>query len=71
MNSLTVKIGFPNESPDKAGALVESLASDLRREIAADGKRLNPDIKRTDATAQDFGTVLALVLGTPSIIMVR
>ena len=69
MTKVPVQISFPEESPDKANALVESLAKDLRREVQDDGKHVDPEIVRIDATAQDFGTALVLVLGTPAIII--
>jgi hypothetical protein len=69
MEKNSVHISFPGVTPDKANGLAESLASDVRREVKDDGKSVEPDVQRTDKTAQDFGTTLVLVLGTPAVII--
>jgi hypothetical protein len=64
-----IKVVFPDETPDVAGRLAESLASEIRRSVKNNGLPVEPTIARTDPTAQDFGATLVLALGTPAIII--
>jgi hypothetical protein len=65
MSAQEICITFPEESPDFANQLAESLAVELRREVLKDGDSDSANVVRTDPTAQDFGTTLVLLLGTP------
>jgi hypothetical protein len=64
-----IEIVFPGKAPDLAGRLAESLATEIRRSVKDDGQPVEPKLARTDPTAQDFGTTLVLVLGTPAVII--
>jgi hypothetical protein len=61
----TVQISFPDTTPDVAGRLANDLAKEIRRSVKEGGRPIEPTLTRTDPTAQDFGTTLVLVLGTP------
>ncbi|MGO7443627.1 hypothetical protein ACC668_02825 [Rhizobium ruizarguesonis] len=69
MEQHKISINFPGESSDRANLLAESLAVELSREVQDEGKPVRPDIQRTDPAALDFGATIALVLGTPAIIV--
>jgi hypothetical protein len=69
MDKHSISISFGGVSPDAANSLAESLASDVRREVKEDGRSVSAEIKRTDPSAMDFGTTLAVVLGTPAVII--
>lgn len=69
MTQQFVEITFPDASPDSANYLVESLAKDIRGNVKEGGLPVDPEIVRTDPTAQDFGTTLTILLGTPAIII--
>ncbi len=64
-----VKISFPQKTPDVAGRLADSLATEIRRSVKDDGKPVESTVTRSDPTAMDFGATLVLVLGTPAIII--
>jgi hypothetical protein len=60
-----IEITFPGETPDVAGSLAESLRTEIKRELPSDKGSVSAEVVRTDPTAQDFGTTLILLLGTP------
>jgi hypothetical protein len=62
-----IEIAFPSKTPDVAGRLVEDLSKEIRRSVKEDGRPVEPTVVRPDPTAQDFGSTLVLVLGTPCI----
>jgi hypothetical protein len=64
-----ITISFPDVEPDEANYLAEDLAKDVSQELRAAGHKAEPEIRRTDPTAQDFGTTLVLVLGAPAVIV--
>jgi hypothetical protein len=61
----TVQINFPDATPDVANTLAESLGTELRQDLPRDQGPIQADVVRTDPQAQDFGTTLVLLLGTP------
>jgi hypothetical protein len=69
MTQQSVEITFPDVSPDVANSLAESLAEDIRGNVKDGGLPVDPEIIRTDPTAQDFGTTLTILLGTPAVII--
>jgi hypothetical protein len=62
-----IEIVFPSKTPDVAGRLVEDLSKEISRSVKEDGRSVEPTVVRSDPTAQDFGSTLVLVLGTPAI----
>lgn len=64
-----IEIAFQDVTPDAANALAESLSKDIRATVKDGGRPVEPLIGRTDPTAQDFGTTLTVVLGTPAVII--
>jgi hypothetical protein len=69
MDQTSIEIRFPGVTPDAANQLAESLADELQREVRVEGAPVKPEVRRTDRTAMDFGTTLAIVLGTPAVII--
>jgi hypothetical protein len=64
----TIEIAFPDKTPDIAGRLAEDLSKEIRRSVKEDGRSVEPTFARPNPTAQDFGSTLVLVLGTPALI---
>ena len=53
--------------PDVPASEAQNLLNDLKAALAVNG--IESQAARTDPTSQDFGSVLVLVLGTPTIII--
>jgi hypothetical protein len=64
-----IAISFPAKTPDVAGRLADSLATEIRRSVKDEGNAVEPTVARTDREAQDFGSTLILALGTPAVII--
>jgi hypothetical protein len=69
MTQHSVVIAFPDTSPDLANGYAESLAKEIRETVRDHGRAVDPQVTRTDGTAQDFGTTIVLVLGAPAVIV--
>ena len=69
MNQDSVRIAFPDETRKTAGLLIEDLEDEIKKEVKADTQPVKTEIRREDPEAQDFGTTLAVVLGTPAVIV--
>lgn len=57
-------ISFPDEPVGEAGAAV----ADLREHLAIVAPAVEADQRRTDASSQDMGATLAIVLGAPAVV---
>jgi len=66
---LRIVINFPEQSPNVRERLANDLAKAIRRSVKDGGRPVQPSLERSDGEAQDFGSTVVLVLGTPAITM--